>query len=288
MRQNKAIWVIGAVAVLVLMFSTFFVVPQTGQAVVLQFGAYKWETKEPGLHAKLPFVQDVMMFDKRILDLDPPVTSVLMNDQLRVDVDAYARYRIVQPIEFFKSVRTEDGLNNRLGATINNKMRSEMAKVTLTDVLSDKREQIMKSILDAVRLEASRFGVEVIDIRIGRAELPDEISSSTFARMRADREQRAKEARAEGAEKATQIRATADKERVLVLADATKQAEIVRGEGDAVRARILGDAYGRDPRFADFTRAMTAYRESFAKGDTTVVLSPTSEFFKYFQNGVRK
>ena len=287
MKRSHAIALFGIIGALILVYNTFFIVPQTAQAVVLQFGAFVRTVTEPGLQMKVPFVQDVALYEKRLLDLDPPETQILLTDQIIVIVDAYARYRITDPFRFFTSARNEDGLNVRLGPTISNKIRNELAKVTLSELLSDRREKIMNDILESVRADAGNFGIEVVDIRIGRSELPPEVSQSTYARMRADREQRAKQARAEGAQKATKIRAEADNERTILLAQANKEAEILRGEGDASRTRIIGEAYGRDPKFAEFYRAMQAYRESLAQGDTTMVLSPNSEFFRYFQNGVQ-
>ncbi len=283
MSSKSIVLLFGVFAAFILLTQSFFIVPQTNQAVVLQFGAFVREVKEPGLFVKMPFVQNVMIFEKRILELDPPETPVLLSDQLRINIDAYARYRIVDPFKFYISAYSEEGLNNRFGPTISNKIRNELSRATLPDMLSEKRDDIMKSILDSVRIDAGNFGIEVVDLRIGRTELPPEVSQSTFARMRADREQRAKEARAVGAEKSLQIRASADKERVLLLAEANKQSEILRGQGDAGRARLLGDAFGRDPRFFEFYRTMQAYRESLGNGDATLVLSPDHEFMKYFK-----
>ncbi len=283
MSSKSIVLLFGVFAAFIFLTQSFFIVPQTNQAVVLQFGAFVREVKEPGLFVKMPFVQNVMIFEKRILELDPPETPVLLSDQLRINIDAYARYRIVDPFKFYISAYSEEGLNNRFGPTISNKIRNELSRATLPDMLSEKRDDIMKSILDSVRIDAGNFGIEVVDLRIGRTELPLAVSQSTFARMRADREQRAKEARAVGAEKSLQIRASADKERVLLLAEANKQAEILRGQGDAGRTRLLGDAFGRDPRFFEFYRTMQAYRESLGNGDATLVLSPDHEFMKYFK-----
>lgn len=263
--------------------NTFFIVPQTGQAVVMQFGAFVREEKDPGLHVKVPFVQDVTLFERRILDLDPPETPVLLSDQLRINIDLYARYRIKDPFKFMISARDEIGLNNRLGPTINNKMRNELAKVNLTDLLSEKRDDVMRAIKESTVADAKNFGIEIVDIRIGRSELPDEVSESTFSRMKADREQRAKEARAQGAEKATQIRASADKERTVLLAEANKQAQILIGQGDASRTRILADAYGRDPKFFELYRTLEAYRATFGAGDMTMVLTPDSDFMRFMK-----
>lgn len=270
------------VVMLIVVSSTFFVVPQTHQAVVLQFGAFVREIKQPGLQMKIPFVQDVLLFENRILDLDPPETPILLSDQLRINIDAYARYRILDPFKFYISARNEDGLNARFGPTISNKMRNELSKVSLSDLLSEKREDIMAAILESMREDAKNFGISVVDIRIGRSELPPEVSASTYARMKADREQRAKQARAEGAEKSTRIRADADREKTVLLAEATKQSEILRGDGDASRTKILGDAFGRDPKFFEFYRTMQAYNDSLADG-STLVLSPDSEFMRYFK-----
>lgn len=233
---------------------------------------------------KLPFIQDVMFFETRILDLDPPEAPVLLSDQLRINIDLYARYRIVDPFQFYVSARNEDGLNNRLGPTLNNKMRNEMAKITVADLLSEKRDDIMAAVKESMKGDAKNFGIEVIDIRIGRSELPPEVSASTFSRMKADREQRAKEARAQGAEKATQIRASADKERTVLLAQASKESQILRGDGEALKTKILADAYSRDPKFFQLYRTLQAYRDALANGDNTMILSPESDFMKYLKN----
>jgi modulator of FtsH protease HflC len=282
-KISLPILLIGGFALLTLISSSLFVVPQTVQAVVMQFGAFVREEKDPGLHWKIPFVQDVIFFEKRILDLDPPLTPVLLSDQLRINIDVYARYRINDPFKFLISARNEDGLNNRLGPTINNKMRNELSKVTLTDLLSEQRADIMQAIKQSMIEDAKNFGIEIVDIRIGRSELPDEVSASTFARMKADREQRAKQARAQGAEKATQIRATADKERTVLLAEANKQAQILTGEGDAARTKILANAYGRDQKFFELYRTLEAYRDALGNGDTTMVLTPESDFMRFMK-----
>lgn len=282
-KISLPILLIGGFALLTLISSSLFVVPQTVQAVVMQFGAFVREEKDPGLHWKIPFVQDVIFFEKRILDLDPPLTPVLLSDQLRINIDVYARYRINDPFKFLISARNEDGLNNRLGPTINNKMRNELSKVTLTDLLSEQRADIMQAIKQSMIEDAKNFGIEIVDIRIGRSELPDEVSASTFARMKADREQRAKQARAQGAEKATQIRATADKERTVLLAEANKQAQILTGEGDAARTKILANAYGRDQKFFALYRTLEAYRDALGNGDTTMVLTPESDFMRFMK-----
>jgi len=284
MTRNPAIYIIGACVALIVLFNAIYIVPQSTQAVVMQFGALVSVEDEPGMHAKMPFVQDVLLFEKRILPLDPPETPILLADQLRINIDAYARYRIVDPWKFYVSARDELGLNNRLGPTINNKLRNELSRVSLTDLLSEKRDDIMATIKQSMVEDSKNFGIEVVDVRIGRSELPPEVSASTFARMRADREQRAKLARAEGAEKSTQIRASADKERTILLAEANKQAQILRGEGDGTKAKILADAYGRDVKFFEFYRTMSAYRDALGNGDTTMVISPDSEFMRYMKN----
>ncbi len=284
MKLSPPVILIAAVAAFVLINSSFFIVPQTNQAVVMQFGALVRTEKEPGLHLKIPFVQDVLFFDQRILDLDPPETPVLLSDQLRINIDLYARYRIVNPFQFYVSARNEEGLNNRMGPTLNNKMRNELSRVTLADLLSEKRDDIMTSIRESMVTDAKNFGIEVVDIRIGRSELPPEVSASTYARMKADREQRAKQARAEGAEKSTQIRSSADKEKTILLADASRESQILRGEGEAARTKILADAYGRDVKFFELYRTLAAYQDSLTNGDTTLVLTPDSEFMKFMKN----
>lgn len=283
---------IAALAALILITSTLFVVPQTGQALVLQFGEITRVVEEPGLHAKLPFVQDVLRFDKRILEFEAqPAEFITRNRETDVDervvIDAFVRYRIVDPVQYFQAVRNEENLKNRLNSIVLSSMRRVLAGYSLNDLLSQQRGAIMQQIQRNVNAQASAgeaktarqgFGVEVVDLRIVRADLPSDISQSTYERMRKNFTKEAQRFRAEGEEKATQIRAQADRERTEILANARKTAEITRGEGDAEAAKIYAEAYGRDPGFFKFYRSMQAYRNTLSSSDTTIVLSPNSGF----------
>lgn len=290
---------IGLFVVVLLLNATLFVVPQTQQALVLQFGEITRVVKTPGLHAKLPMVQNVMMFDKRILEFETqPAEFITKNRENDVDervvIDAFVRYRIVDPVQFFQSVKNEANLNSRLTSVVLSSMRRVLAGHSLSDLLSTRRESIMQQIQANVNLQASGgtpaaegetavahaqgFGVEVVDLRIVRAELPSDISQSTFERMRKNFTKEAQRFRAEGDEKATKIRATAERERTELLADARRKAEITRGEGDAIATKTYADAFGRDPEFFKFYRTMQAYRATISKEDTSIVMSPDEGF----------
>jgi membrane protease subunit HflC len=262
--------------------SAAFTVLQTTQAIVLQFGEPKRVVVDPGLHWKRPFIQNVLYYEKRVLNLDPPVESILLADQKRILVDAFARYRISDALEFFKTVRTEGGVRQRLGPIVNASLRAVMGNATLASVLSEERSDLMRQIKDRVNVEAGRFGIELVDVRIGRADFPEEISQAVYGRMKSEREREAAEFRAQGFEQAQRIRATADREATVIRAEAEKQAEIERGKGEGQRTQILNDAYGRDTGFFNFYRSMHAYEASLSGKSTYMVLSPDSEFFDFF------
>ncbi|MFQ5955300.1 MAG: protease modulator HflC [Kiloniellales bacterium] len=266
----------------VLAYSTLFTVHQTQQALVLQFGEWKRTIQEPGLHWKLPFIQNVEYYERRVLDLDPPKAQVQLTDKKRINVDAYVRYKIVDPLTFYQSVRTETAFRDRFGRIVEAGLRAEVAKVSLSELLSEKRIDIMHAVRTDVDEKAKDFGIELVDVRIGRTDLPEETSQAVYNRMRSERERQARELRAEGGEEALKIRARADREKVVLVAEAERQSRILKGEGDGERNRILGDAYGRDPEFFAFYKSMEQYREALAAGDTTMVLSPNSDFFRFF------
>jgi membrane protease subunit HflC len=271
--------VLGAVA-----SSALFTVHQVEQAIVLQFGKPIRVVKEPGLHVKLPFVQDVRMFENRILNLDPPEFEVLLDDKKRIKVDAFARYKIEDPLKFLQVVFSEETARNRLGNLVNSALRRVIARASLTDLLSSKRGDLMNQIQAEVAQNAVGFGVKIIDIRIGRTDLPTETSQAVFNRMRTERVQEAQELRAQGTEQAQGIRAAADRETVEIRAEAKRKSEQIRGEGDGERNRILAKAYGRDPEFFQFYKSLNEYAKNLVDSDTTMVLSPDSDFFKYFGN----
>ena len=265
-------------------YLSLFVVKEINQAIVLQFGDPKKVIVKPGLQVKIPFIQNVVFLDRRILNLDAPPEEVIASDQKRLIVDAYARFKIVDPLKFYISVGDERVARSRLSTIINSRIRSVLGKQSLATLLSEDRTKQMAIIQEGVNTEAQNFGIEIIDVRIKRADLPQANSEAIYKRMQTEREREAKEFRAKGAEMAVTITSTADKEVTVLLANAKKQSEIMKGEGDGQRNRIFANAFGKDPEFFAFYRAMQAYEKALIGGDTSLVLSPDSEFFKFFGN----
>ncbi len=274
--------VIGVIAVVA--FFSIFIVKEVNQAIVLQFGDPKKIILKPGLNFKLPFIQNVVFLDKRILNLDAPPEEVIASDQKRLIVDAFARFQIVDPLKFYISVGNERVARSRLSTIINSRIRSVLGTQRLQTLLSEDRTKQMALIQEGVNIEAEKFGIKIVDVRIKRADLPQANSDAIFARMQTEREREAKEFRAKGAEMAITITSTADKEVTVILADAQKKSEIMKGEGDGARNKIFADAFGQDPDFFAFYRAMQAYEKALIGGETSLVLSPDSEFFKFFGN----
>ena len=262
--------------------NTLYVVSQAEQAIVLQFGEPVRLVKDPGLKMKVPFIQNVVFYDTRLLDLDPPAQEVVLNDKKRLDVDSFTRYRIVDPLKFYQTVRYEFQAESKLKEIVNSSVRKILGRITLQELLSKKRTQIMKDISDAVKKDAQQIGVSVADVRIRRADLPIEVLQAINARMKTERERDAKEFRAEGQQQAQQIRATADKESTIIKAEANKKAQIIRGEGDQQAIDIWNNAVGQDIEFYGFYRSLEAYRNALGQGDASMILSPESEFFEYF------
>ena len=254
---------------------------QTQQALVLQFGNPIKVERDPGLKIKVPFVQNVLFFDRRILDLDPPAQEVILTDQKRINVDSFVRYRIVDSLEFRKKALTDNNFRQIFGARLNAVVRAEVGTVFLADMLSGKRDDVMQNITSTLKAEAPEFGVEVVDVRIGRTDLPDETSQAVYNRMRSDRIAEAAKLRSEGAEIKAKIQAKADKDRTVILADAEKSSQILRGQGEGIRTNVLNDAFGQDREFFEFYRTMEAYDNAFGDG-TTMVLNPNSDFFRFF------
>lgn len=263
-------------------YASAFIIHQNEQALVLEFGKYKRTIQQPGLHWKLPVVETVEVFDKRILDLDTATQEVTASDQKRLLVDAFARYRIVDPLKFYQTLRFENQVRSRLGPIIESAMRRALGGASFQDLVRDKRESLMKQIALNVNEEGHTFGLEVVDVRIKRADLPDQNLKSVFERMRAERQREAAEFRAQGAGEANRIRATADREVTVLKAEATRKGEELRGQGDAERNRIFAEAFGRDEGFFAFYRSMQAYDQSLKAGDTRLIVTPDSEFFRYF------
>ena len=265
-------------------YFSIFIVKEVNQAIVLQFGDPKKIISKPGLNFKLPFIQNVVFLDKRILNLDAPPEEVIASDQKRLIVDAFARFQIIDPLKFYISVGNERVARSRLSTIINSRIRSVLGTQRLQTLLSEDRTKQMALIQEGVNNEAEKFGIKIIDVRIKRADLPQANSDAIFARMQTERNREAKEFRAKGAEMAVTITSTADKEVTVILADAQKKSEIMKGEGDGQRNKIFADAFGQDPEFFAFYRAMQAYEKALIGGETSLVLSPDSEFFKFFGN----
>jgi len=263
-------------------FFSIFVVKEVNQAIILQFGDPKRIITKPGLNFKIPFIQNVVFLDKRILNLDTPPEEVIASDQKRLIVDAFARFQIVDPLQFYISVGNERVARSRLSTIINSRLRSVLGKQELQTLLSKDRTKQMTLIQEGVNKEAENFGIKIVDVRIKRADLPPANSEAIYRRMQTEREREAKEFRAKGAEMAITITSTADKEVTVILANAQKQSEIMKGEGDGQRNKIFADAFGQDPEFFAFYRNMQAYENALIGGETSLILSPDSEFFKFF------
>ncbi len=273
----------------VVAYQGVFVVQEINQAIVLQFGDPKKIITKPGLNFKIPFIQNVAYLDRRVLNLDTPPEEVIAADQKRLIVDAFARFKIVDPLKFYISVGNERVARSRLATIINSRIRSVLGTQQLATLLSTDRAVHMATIQNDVNTEAQNFGITIVDVRIKRADLPQANSEAIFKRMQTEREREAKEFRAQGAEMAAKITSTADKEVTVILANANKQSEIMKGEGDGQRNRIFAKAFGRDPQFFAFYRAMQSYEKALIGGDTSLILSPDSDFFKFFgKTGVIK
>ncbi|MBZ0218304.1 MAG: protease modulator HflC [Fimbriimonadaceae bacterium] len=269
-------------------YNSMFTVHQTQQALVLQFGEAKKVITEPGLNFKIPFVQEVIFIDNRILDLDSPAQEVIALGQKRLVVDAFARYKVTDPLKFFQRVSNVQLASTRLSPILNSAVRSVLGRATFEDIVRDNRPQLMREITQQVnqstRTGDSEFGVTFIDVKIRRADLPEANSQAIFRRMQTERQQEAAELRARGQEASQRVRARADRDVTVLLANANRESQQTRGEGDAKRNAIFANAYGQDADFFDFYRSMQAYENSLGSSDTRLVLSPNSAFFKYFGN----
>jgi len=271
----------------VVIFQSLFIVQEISQAIVLQFGDPKKIVTKAGLNFKLPFIQNVVYLDKRILNLDNDPEEVIAADQKRLIVDAFARFKIVDPLKFYISVGNERVARSRLSTIINSRIRGVLGTQELATLLSTDRARQMQIIQSQVNEEAKNFGINIVDVRIKRADLPPANSEAIYKRMQTEREREAKEFRAQGAEIAQKIRSTADKDVTVILAQANKKSEIMKGEGDGERNKIFANAFGRDPQFFAFYRAMQAYEKALIGGETSLVLSPDSEFFKFFGKSIK-
>jgi modulator of FtsH protease HflC len=263
--------------------NALFIVDQVEQALVLQFGQPRRVIRTPGLWVKRPFLEDVKRYDNRLLDFEPPPEEVIVSDQKRLVVDTYTRYRITDPLLFYQTVNTEAGVRARLSAMVNGSLRRVLGNVTLSALLSHDRSAIMGQIRDEVSEQGKSFGIEVVDVRIRRADLPEENSQAIFSRMVSERQQQAAQYRGEGAEAAQTVRANADRERTVIVAEAQRSAQKVRGDGDAESIRVYAAAFGQDKEFFAFYRSMQAYRDALSGRSTSFVLTPGSGFFRFFE-----
>jgi membrane protease subunit HflC len=279
-NRTKQILIVTTIA-FILFASSIFTIDQRQQALILQFGEPIRVINTPGIKFKMPFIQNSVIFDKRIIDLVISEQEVIASDQKRLIINAYAKYKIVDPLKFYTSVATQQGLSSKLSGIIDSSLRQVIGEATLLELLTENRTKIMQDIKDAVSKSSEIFGIKIVDVRIMRADLPQENSDAIFARMQTEREKEAREIRANGAEEADRIRAEADKQRTIIIAEAKKTSDLTRGEGDATSIKIFADSYGKDPDFADFYRSMSAYKEALKNDRTKMVISPDNEFFRY-------
>ncbi len=266
----------------IIIYNSLFFVEQRIQTLVLQFGEPVRVIKEPGLNFKIPLAQNIVRFDKRILLFDNQAEEIIAADKKRLIVDAFVRYKIIDPLKFYQTVRYEAALNNRLGSVVNNSLRAVLGRAPLQAVISEKREILMQEVSGLVAKRAGQFGISIEEVRIKKADLPSENSEAIYRRMQTERQQEAAQIRAIGEEKSRVIKAEAEKNKTVLLAEAQRDGEILRGEGDAKKNKILGQAFSKDPNFFAFYRAMQAYSRALTEGDTTMVLSPKGDFFEFF------
>ena len=279
--SKTAIFSVFSIILFFIVVSCFFTMNERQQGLVLQFGEPKRVIKESGLHFKIPLIQNIVRYDRRILEYNLPVEEVIAVDKKRMLVDSFARFQITDPLEFYKTVGNEVNVRNRLNSNVISSLRRVVGRVTLDELLSAERSNIMDRIKIEVNDEAKRFGIEVVDVRIRRADLPEANSQAIFERMISERVREAKEFRAKGAEEAQRIRAEADKEKTVILAEATRKSEILKGEGESSSIDIYSEAFERDPEFYSFYRSMQAYDKVLGEDGTTMILSPDSEFLQY-------
>jgi membrane protease subunit HflC len=273
-----------ALAVLVVVWSSLFTVYQTQQALVVRLGNPVAVVSQPGLHFKAPFIDSVINVDRRILDLEAPPQEVIASDQKRLVVDAFARYRIEDPLRFYQTLGSITGANSQLSILLNSALRRVLGEVTFTHVVRDQRADLMNRIQKLMDQEARSYGIQVVDVRIRRADLPEQNSQAVYQRMQTERQREAAEFRAQGAQRAQEIRSRADREVTVLVAEAQSKAEQIRGEGDAKRNQIFAEAFSKDPGFFAFYRSMQAYETGLKSSDTRFLLKPDSSFFRFFNN----
>ena len=286
MRSNVAGGLVALLGLVILIgaYGSLFTVYQTDQAIVVQFGEPVRVVTEPGLHFKWPLVQSVISIDKRILDLENSAQEVIAFDQKRLVVDAFARYRVSDPLRFYQTIGAIEGANARLSTLLNSALRRVLGEATSIDIVRDKRAQLMAAVRAQLQAEAQSFGITIVDTRIRRADLPEQNSQAVFRRMQTERQRQAAEFRAQGSQRSQEIKAKADRDVTVLVAEAQSKGEQTRGDGDAERNRIYADAFGRDPDFFSFYRSMQAYEAGLRSNDTRLLLRPDSDFFRYFGN----
>jgi membrane protease subunit HflC len=284
MRLNLAGGVLAALIIvaLIIAYGSLFTVYQTRQALVVRLGEPIRVVTTPGLHFKMPLIDSVIQIDNRILDLENPAQEVIASDQKRLVVDAFARYRIQDPLRFYQTLGSVERANSQLSILLNSALRRVLGEATLTDVVRDDRSQLMARVRDQLNTEAQAFGITIVDVRIRRADLPEQNSQAVYQRMQTERQQEASQIRAQGSQRSQEIRSRADRDVTVLLAEANAKGEQIRGEGDGTRNRIFADAYNKDPDFFAFYRSMQAYESGLGHSDTRMVLKPDSEFFRYF------
>ena len=282
--SKVGLYVILLFGIAFLSLNALFTMSEREQGLVLQFGEPKRVVKSSGLHFKLPLIQNVVRYDRRILEYDLPVEEVIAVDKKRMLIDSFTRFKITDPLEFYKTVGNELNVRNRLNSNVISSLRRVVGRVTLDELLSKERTNIMENIKLEVNNEASRFGIEIVDVRIRRADLPEANSQAIYERMISERVREAKEFRAKGSETAQKIRAEADKDKTVILAEATKKSEILRGQGESSAVDIYANAFEEDPEFYSFYRSMQAYGKVLGEDGTTMILSPDSEFLEFFNN----
>lgn len=286
MSRIKQVGSLLAFLVFLTLTGSVYVVNQYEQAIVLQFGEPVRVVQEAGLKFKVPFIQNIVYYDTRLLNLDPPAQEIVLGDKKRLDVDSFTRYQIVDPLKFYKTVRTELQAQSKLEEIVNSSVRNVLGRITLQELLSEKRSEIMTNISSAVKNDAAQIGVKVAEVRIRRADLPMEVLQAINDRMKAERKRDAKEARAQGLQAAQQIKAKAEKESTIIVAEAEKKSQIIKGEGDKEATQIWNEAASVDVEFYAFYRSMEAYKKAMANSDNELILSPDSAFFKYFKNKI--
>jgi len=282
MKKRTGILIAFIFIAIVMAYNSLFFVEQRVQALILQFGEPIRVIKDPGLNFKVPLAQNIIKFDKRILLFDNNAEEIIAADKKRLIVDAFVRYKIIDPLKFYQTVRFEAALNNRLGSVVNNSLRAVLGRAPLQAVISDRREQLMAEVSGLVAESAKQFGISIEEVRIKKADLPPQNSEAIYRRMQTERQQEAAQIRAVGEEKSRFIRAESEKNKTILLAEAQRDGDILRGQGDAEKNKILGKAFSQDPEFFSFYRSMQAYSRALSEGDTTMVLSPKSDFFEFF------